>query len=74
MDPSEPLATLDPADRPQAKADTTAPEAAAWLANPEAVAQARSANLDLFLRWENEPEWTGPTISEQHADDAETNA
>jgi hypothetical protein len=36
VDPSEPLATLDPADRPAARQETSAPEAAAWLADPQA--------------------------------------
>jgi hypothetical protein len=35
VDLSEPLATLDPADRPAAKAETSAAAAFAWLADPQ---------------------------------------
>jgi hypothetical protein len=35
VEPSEPLATLDPADRPAAKAETSAAAAFAWLADPQ---------------------------------------
>jgi hypothetical protein len=67
VDPSEPLATLDPADRPAAKAETSAPEAAAWLATP---ADAPPPFRLTFFEWlAQQPEWIGPLPDCNEEDD-----
>ena len=56
-----PLAEADPEDRKGARAETPAPEAAAWLANPDKPReQALSANMR-YINWlANQPEFVGP--------------
>lgn len=68
----EPLAEVDPADRKNARADTPAPEAAAWLADPDKPReQVLSANMR-YINWlANQPQWTGPLPTrDPAADDA----
>ena len=57
----EPLADTDPADRKNARADTPAPEAAAWLANPDKPPEkGLSANMR-YINWlADQPEFDGP--------------
>jgi hypothetical protein len=49
VDPSEPLATLDPEDRKAAREETPAAEAAAWLADPDAATKPK--RLTIAQQW-----------------------
>jgi hypothetical protein len=65
VDPSEALATLDPAGRPAAKAETPAPEAAALLADPDKPRAEALTPKMRYIRWlTDQPEWTGPLPGE----------
>ena len=56
---------VDPADRKNARADTPAPEAAAWLADPTSPANKSSRQTCGTSRWlTDQPEWTGPQPGE----------
>ena len=57
----EPLAEVDPADRKSARAETPAPEAAAWLADPDKPREeVLTANMR-YINWlANQPEFVGP--------------
>ncbi len=61
----EPLAEVDPADRKNARADTPAPEAATWLADPDKPhKEALTPNMR-YIQWlTDQPEWTGPLPGE----------
>ena len=61
----EPLAEVDPAGRKSARAETPAPEAAAWLADPDKPrAEALTPNMR-YIQWlTDQPEWTGPLPGE----------
>ena len=54
--PSDALATVNKRTPADARADASAPGAAAWLADPLATPTPR---LTLAQRWALEPEWTG---------------
>ena len=61
----EPLAAVDPADRKSARADTPAPEAAAWLADPDKPPAAALSQNMRYIQWLiDQPEWTGPLPDE----------
>jgi hypothetical protein len=58
-----PLLDSDPEERPAAKEETPAAEAAAWLQNPERE-DLPSANARFIEMLERSPRWTGPLPSE----------
>ena len=61
----EPLAEVDPADRKNARAETPAPEAAAWLADPDKPREEVLTPNMRYIRWlTDQPEWTGPLPGE----------
>jgi hypothetical protein len=61
----EPLAEVDSADRKSARADTPAPEAAAWLADPDKPREKAETPNMRYINWlADQPEWAGPLPGE----------
>ncbi|WP_348263196.1 hypothetical protein P8935_01250 [Telmatobacter sp. DSM 110680] len=61
----EPLAEVDPADRKSARADTPAPEAAAWLADPDKDRATGPTPNMRYINWlADQPEFAGPLPGE----------
>jgi hypothetical protein len=68
----EPLAEVDPEDRKGARADTPAPEAAAWLADPDKPSEEVLTPNMRYINWlANQPEWTGPWPGEDSTPESE---
>jgi hypothetical protein len=68
-----PLAESDPAERPDAREETPAAEAADWLQNPTETSQL-SPTMRLLLMLRDEEPWTGPLPSEQEEPEEELHA
>ena len=71
----EPLAEVDPADRKSARADTPAPEAAAWLADPDKPrAAVLTPNMRYILHLEQQPEFDRPMAQRYTTTEEDTEA
>jgi hypothetical protein len=68
----EPLAEVDPEDRKGARAETPAPEAAAWLADPDKPREIALTPNMRYINWlADQPEWTGPLPGEDPTPESE---